>query len=298
MERTYALAPGLAVAATLILLGLQLTGGIFLGSYLLLRGTDAFESFSLTWLFAIIFALSLVATTRLTCSFGRASWRNPHLLLPRQPISLATWLASVPLLAGNAVVILSLTAWLFHGLLSNLPGNPLLESVLDFEGQPWAVSFLAVVLAPVGEEILFRAVILAGLLRTLRPRSAIVLSAVLFAAAHANLAQLPVSLVLGLTLGWIFVRTRSIGLCITLHLLHNAIFVYGWAWPSFWPGLSFPAPTAEPTAAPVEVLLLGVIASSVGLLAIHRFTRGSRPDWSRTEAMPPLLAQPPLLARE
>lgn len=296
MERTYALPPGLAVAATLILLGLQVTGGIFLG--LLLRGADPSGFFSPTWFFAIIFALSLGATIRLACHFGGSSWRNPRLLLPRCSVSLATWLVSLPLLAGNAIVILSLTAWLLQGPLSDLPGNPFLETLFDFEAQPWAVSFLTVALAPVGEEILFRAVILAGLLRTLRTGSAVVLSAGLFAAAHANLAQLPVSLVLGLTLGWIFVRTRSIGLCIALHLLHNAIFTFGWVWPSFWPGLSFPAPNAEPTAAPVEVLVLGVIASSVSLLAIHRFTRGSRPDWSRAEAMPPLLDQPPILARE
>ncbi len=88
-------------------------------------------------------------------------------------------------------------------------------------GTSWAGLFLAVIIGPLVEEIVFRGIILRGMLGHMRPWIAIVASAVLFALMHFNPAQLPVAFALGLALGWIYARTRSLGLCFVGHAANN-----------------------------------------------------------------------------
>lgn len=82
---------------------------------------------------------------------------------------------------------------------------------------------LGAVAAPVLEELLFRGVILNGLLRNQRPWLAIGQSALLFGLIHFNPAQSVSAALLGLLLGWLYYRTRSLGLCIALHAINNGI---------------------------------------------------------------------------
>ncbi len=299
MDRPFVLPSGLAVVTTLILLGVQLLGGAVLAIVLIFGGTESDWRVSPTWLLAILMVCALVCALQVALRFGRSSWKNRDLLLPARPVPLAGWLALLPLLAGNAVIVLNLTAWLMACLPASWVSTQGLDMFFDLQRQPWAVSVLVVLVAPIGEEILFRGVILTGLLHKLSAGRAILLSTVLFGAAHANLAQLPVSLVLGLTLGWVFVRTRSIGLCITLHLLHNATFAYGWSWPTFWPGLQFPLLTSALNPAPAGLFCFALVLSAAGLTAFHLATRTDRPRWHPVlPAPPPLLPEPPLLSRE
>src|SRR5258708_191556 len=62
----------------------------------------------------------------------------------------------------------------------------------------WQGIALAVVVGPLTEEILFRGIVLRGLLGRWTAWPAIVTSAALFAAMHFNLAQVPVAFGLGL----------------------------------------------------------------------------------------------------
>ncbi|MFI5356947.1 MAG: CPBP family intramembrane glutamic endopeptidase [Opitutales bacterium] len=80
---------------------------------------------------------------------------------------------------------------------------------------------LAVVLAPVTEELIFRA----GLFRYLRTRlprwAALLLPALLFAALHANLASFAPLTVLGLILALAYERTGNIAVPMIAHALFN-----------------------------------------------------------------------------
>ena len=82
---------------------------------------------------------------------------------------------------------------------------------------------LGAVAAPVLEELLFRGVVLNGLLRNYRPWVGIGQSALLFGLIHFNPAQSVSAALLGLLLGWLFYRTRSLGLCIMVHAINNGI---------------------------------------------------------------------------
>ncbi len=78
-----------------------------------------------------------------------------------------------------------------------------------------------VVLAPVLEELIFRGIILKGLLKRYSPATAIAASSVLFGVVHLNPWQFISALILGIFIGWVYYRTRSISLAIIIHAFNN-----------------------------------------------------------------------------
>ncbi len=78
-------------------------------------------------------------------------------------------------------------------------------------------------LAPLAEEIVFRGTALRSLLASrLSPLAAIVISALLFAVAHLNPAQMPHAFLVGLLLGWMYWRTGSILPGMAYHWANNS----------------------------------------------------------------------------
>ena len=84
----------------------------------------------------------------------------------------------------------------------------------------------AAVLAPVFEELIFRGVVLDGLLKQYQPAKAIFWSAILFSIIHLDPIQGSFAFVVGLLLGWVFWKTRSLLLCILLHAINNFLVSY------------------------------------------------------------------------
>ena len=83
----------------------------------------------------------------------------------------------------------------------------------------------AVVMAPLTEEIIFRGIILKGLLAHCTQNRAIVWSAVLFGLAHLNPWQFPGSFILGLVWAYWVIQTGSLWPGILGHALNNLIAV-------------------------------------------------------------------------
>jgi membrane protease YdiL (CAAX protease family) len=90
----------------------------------------------------------------------------------------------------------------------------------------WVGVPLLVIAAPVLEEGLFRGIILRGFLERYKPWKAVVLSAAFFSIAHFNIWQLPASFAVGLFMGWVYYRTRSLLLCMSLHSFHNLALAF------------------------------------------------------------------------
>ena len=78
-----------------------------------------------------------------------------------------------------------------------------------------------VILAPIFEELIFRGIILNGLLKRYSPVLSIVVSSLLFAAVHLNPWQFVSAFILGLFIGWVYLRTKSISLAIIIHAFNN-----------------------------------------------------------------------------
>jgi membrane protease YdiL (CAAX protease family) len=82
--------------------------------------------------------------------------------------------------------------------------------------------FLAVVVAPVMEELVFRGLLLQGLRRHWSAIPAVLITAMLFALFHANPWQFMGPLFLGLLFGWLTIRSGSLWPAILAHALNNA----------------------------------------------------------------------------
>ncbi|NCJ06552.1 CPBP family intramembrane metalloprotease [Synechococcales cyanobacterium C] len=124
-----------------------------------------------------------------------------------------------------ALPLVTLVSLLNQRLLQNQGGgNPLLEIILQNQGGlTIGVLFLMVAgLAPFFEEILFRGFLLTSLTRYLPVWKAVGVSAVMFAIAHLNLSDVLPLTVLGIILGLVYLRSRSLIAVIILHSLWNA----------------------------------------------------------------------------
>lgn len=85
------------------------------------------------------------------------------------------------------------------------------------------LGYLAIaVCAPICEEVVFRGAVIRALMNW-KPnwKLAVVISSLLFSIAHMNPAQMPHAFLLGLLLGWVFVRTGSVVPGIIIHGVNN-----------------------------------------------------------------------------
>jgi len=99
----------------------------------------------------------------------------------------------------------------------------LFSKIFDNDFGFWGAFMKVVVIAPIVEELIFRGVIMHGLMRNYRAGTAIFYSGLLFALFHLNPWQFPATFVLGLLLGWLMLRSRNILLCITGHAINNLL---------------------------------------------------------------------------
>jgi membrane protease YdiL (CAAX protease family) len=90
--------------------------------------------------------------------------------------------------------------------------------------RPDVLSFLSVVIAaPLLEEMFFRGILLEGFLHNYSPKKAILLSALIFGGVHINPMQVPGAFLIGLFLGWVYWKTRTLLPVILIHFINNLI---------------------------------------------------------------------------
>ncbi len=99
------------------------------------------------------------------------------------------------------------------------------EELLDFIQHRWGY-LVVCILAPLAEEVIFRGAVLRTMLEHWEGSkrwTAIIISALLFGLAHMNPAQIPHAFLMGVLLGWIYERSRSLIPCVVLHCANNTI---------------------------------------------------------------------------
>lgn len=129
----------------------------------------------------------------------------------------------------NILVILAATVCLgslVEPVVSAIPVPQAWERILEDAFLPVLndpfLSILSFVAAPaILEELVFRGIILDSFLKNYKPGKAIVISALLFGIFHLNPWQLITGFILGLFMGWIYWKTRSLLLCMLIHGIHN-----------------------------------------------------------------------------
>ncbi len=95
------------------------------------------------------------------------------------------------------------------------------QSLSEVFNHPVAGFLMVAVAAPILEETLFRGIILKALLKKYRPFKAILISAVAFGIFHLNPWQFLYATTLGLFLGYVYWKTRSLFYPIVIHMLLN-----------------------------------------------------------------------------
>jgi len=118
-------------------------------------------------------------------------------------------------------------------------------------------------IAPMVEEMLFRGILLRGFLERYPRAAAISYSALYFGGAHLNVYQFFLAFLLGLLLGWLYERSRSLIPCMVLHAAVNtSIF--------FWSTTEESATSQDPLAVSALAWLLAIGAGAIGALGLHR----------------------------
>ena len=102
----------------------------------------------------------------------------------------------------------------------------LFQKLFDNDHGIYGTILKVVIIAPTIEEMLFRGVIMHGLMRNYSKFTAVFTSALLFALFHLNPWQFPATFTLGLLLGILMLRTQNIYLCIIGHAFNNGLVLF------------------------------------------------------------------------
>jgi membrane protease YdiL (CAAX protease family) len=142
---------------------------------------------------------------------------------------LAVWPLVLAVIVGTMQIGQWISQW-SSGRNFEMPRHEALEQMTEYSNVTLSVllAFLAVVVAPFVEEMIFR-----GLFQTMlrsyldRPWLAIILTSALFAAVHANGTHWPALFVLSVGLGYAYEKSGSLFRSIFMHAMFNGIAILG-----------------------------------------------------------------------
>lgn len=191
---------------------------LVVGAYMLFAHGDPEEDMPPLWqvISLVVYSLAVIIV------FMSMGWfKASRTYIQSRPWSVIAW----SVIAALGAIVPSL---MLQGLLPEWTGwaaemaeetNEQLESLMRVPGGYMVVALLP----PVVEEMVFRGCVLKSLLqwRPQRKWLMIALSALIFALIHMNPAQLPHTFLIGLLLGWMYMRTGSIVPGIAYHWANN-----------------------------------------------------------------------------
>lgn len=119
------------------------------------------------------------------------------------------------------------------------------------------MAIAVILIAPIFEEALLRGVVLRGFLRKLSPTWAIVFSGLIFGIMHFHPVHVFFASIVGFALGYVYYRTRSLGLVILIHFINNGASYY-------LGGQELPDSSEEL----LGMGMMGVFATAIGLTAL------------------------------
>ncbi|KPU45413.1 CAAX amino terminal protease self- immunity [Oxobacter pfennigii] len=198
-----------SVILVLISFLLQVLAGVLM-AFPLIAGFDDAN------LVPVVFTLSTL-TTGITALIGLRKSKLSLKTIFKKPEHRLNILLSLLLFLGTYCFVI-----FFAQLVSQfIPSDPQDEQLFE-TGMTSFFGILSIVfLGPIFEEVLFRGIILRGLLLNYSVRKALIISSVLFGLIHLNPVQSLTATVSGLMLGWVFIKTGSLWMSILVHILNN-----------------------------------------------------------------------------
>jgi membrane protease YdiL (CAAX protease family) len=110
-------------------------------------------------------------------------------------------------------------------IVSQIPMPEYMQKIFLDDGSSTGVySFITIVIAaPILEELIFRGIILNGLLKSYSPLKSIIISSLLFGLVHLNPWQFIGASIGGILSGWVYFKTKKITLPIIIHMTNNLL---------------------------------------------------------------------------
>ena len=130
------------------------------------------------------------------------------------------------------VLLTTIAAWAMGQILAHASYAFIGSAGFDNVGEamnganPWAVLCLAIIIAPVSEEMLMRGVIYPLLRTQFSAYSACLATACIFGLLHANIVQFIITVPLSILTAWVYEMTRNLKYCIMLHMVFNTAAVF------------------------------------------------------------------------
>ncbi len=172
-----------------------------------------------------LIALIIGMTWPLVRGMQRAPWREAlglhrgQGLWREMGVGVLGWLASVPLLVLGMIA----ASWIMK-LTGEFPSHPIVDVFASNGWAKFGAILLAVVWAPISEEIMFRGLLFPGLSARLRCLLGAVLGAFVFAVIHPQgWAGVPAIMVLACTFSFLRLWRQSLIAPMTAHALNNGI---------------------------------------------------------------------------
>lgn len=119
------------------------------------------------------------------------------------------------------------------------------------------------------EEFAYRGIVL-GLLKKFGEGFAIIVSAVLFGIMHSNFEQMPFAIIVGLILGYTYVKTGSIWTCIAIHFINNFTAV----------GFEYLGNITTANRQNAIILLYFVVSFIASIIGIYLFGKNHNEDFA------------------
>jgi len=121
------------------------------------------------------------------------------------------------------VTIIAIQIGFISPIVNSMPVPEFMQQMfMELASQNGVLSFITLVIAaPILEELIFRGIILDGLLKRYSPVKSIIISSVLFGIVHLNPWQFISAVIIGFFIGWVYYKTRKLSLAILIHMTNN-----------------------------------------------------------------------------
>lgn len=173
-------------------------------------------------------AAAAILIARTTFARGLRGFGLRLKTIPRDLRLAALYLLAVWPLVFAMIAVTTKIGQLLYGKQFAIPPHPGLEIITESGALPLRVLIviLAVVVAPVAEETLFRGLVQTAFRSyTNRPWLAIIFTSLLFATFHTNGTHWPALFALGMGLGYAYEKSGSLFRSIFMHALFNGITI-------------------------------------------------------------------------
>jgi membrane protease YdiL (CAAX protease family) len=260
-----------AVLLCLLLTGIQLAAGFIVGIVFELFG---FNTESIIYGICIIMINLLSFGVVILIGFRKTKLKFNE-VFKFNSVSLNYWLAIIIFMFGFVIVSSEIDNILNY----ILPMPEFLQDIFEaiMVKQVFAIAIILIGIIPaITEEMLFRGVVLNGFKENYSDKKAILISALLFGIIHLNPWQFVTAFIIGIVMAWVCIKTKSIILCMYMHLFNNTIGVIALKYKEVLPIKGFNTAYSEKIFQPIWFDLAGMAIIAAGILLLIRAVKKAK----------------------